>query len=142
MKKAILKQLRQFAEELPILQTLEKVRTGNKYGIQLIEEGITKTENGDDIFPDKLYPVYNLVPKTIDHYENLKKIVRKEGPKGIKSYTESVVKVVKQVQAQWEMQRVLEETTTQGRENKVFTETANSETEDLADNSKTQEHEK
>lgn len=101
MKKAVLKQLQKLAQDLPILQNYKKVATTYKMGKDLIAGGVLKTEKGEDIVETQMYPYIHYEPISVNHYENLKKVVRREGAKGIKSYTETVMKVVKQIEEQY-----------------------------------------
>lgn len=104
MKKAIVKQLRKLAAELPPLQMLRETST-RLYGTDILKEFLERnpgktvdectTALGEQIEPDKWYTFKQKEPVPVNHLNNLKSLVKQHGPKAISQYVAEVNMVVK-----------------------------------------------
>lgn len=90
MKKAIAKQLRQLAKDLPPLMTYAKRRAR---GDELLSVGYTSTDKVK-IFVERYY-VANM-PTYLNHYDRLKEAYKKHGTAGIGDYMKAVNNLVKE----------------------------------------------
>jgi len=103
MKKAMAKELRKVASELPIIMRSSKEIHFVK-GAELIEQGITTVQNPDwkegdpEVFkelpvdPTKEYVQPIPVQIAMNHHRKLKKVVKSHGLTGVLAYCDAVVK--------------------------------------------------
>ena len=88
-KKSKFKQLRRIASQMPQIMTSKPVASAVT-GSELIEQGVKKLSNGDEVDPKKTYRQVQGVPTPLNHNRKMKDAYNKYGADGVNSYINSV----------------------------------------------------